>query len=122
MSIAFSSGKFQSEERKNILQAVQKQAKVSACAAIKPIGEAFLEAEVSVKLGREKGENRRISREPRAVDWRCGFCGCQDANHFTRDGHSRRGLSTGWGHLSDLRVPMVECQQCQHDVVMEFAI
>lgn len=46
MSRAFSSGKLQGQERKEILQAVQEQAKVAACAAIKPILEAFLEAEV----------------------------------------------------------------------------
>jgi Transposase, Mutator family len=37
-------------------------------------------------------------------------------------GHYRRGLETGWGHFSDLRVPMLECQQCQHDVITQFAI
>ncbi len=74
MSRAFSSGKLQGQERKEILQAVQEQAKAAACAAIQPILEAFLETEVSVKLGREKGEARRISREPRTVDWQCGFC------------------------------------------------
>lgn len=118
----FSQGTFQGQERKNILQAVQEQAKVAACAALKPLLEAFLEAEVRAKRGREKGENRRVSGQKRLGDWQCGHCGCSDANQFTRDGHSHRGLSTGWGYLSDLRVPMVECQECQHDVVMEFAI
>ncbi|MBA2682579.1 MAG: hypothetical protein H0U76_29815 [Ktedonobacteraceae bacterium] len=122
MSIPFSSGKLQGKERKTILQAVQEQAKVAACAALKSILEAFLEAEVSAKLGREKGESRRISGQERPIDWQCGHCGCTDANQFTRDGHYRRGLSTGWGHLSDLRLPMLECQQCQHDVVSHFAI
>src|SRR5260370_26307180 len=101
MSIRFSQGKVQGEERKEILQAVQKQAKVAACAAIKPILEAFLEAEVSAKLGREKGASRRISGEPRTIDWQCGFCRCTDANAFIRDGHYRRHLETGWGHLDD---------------------
>ncbi|HEY1352857.1 MAG TPA: hypothetical protein VGF67_24850 [Ktedonobacteraceae bacterium] len=27
-----------------------------------------------------------------------------------------------WGKVSELRVPMVECQVCQHDVVSHFAI
>ncbi|MEO6893085.1 MAG: transposase [Ktedonobacteraceae bacterium] len=122
MSIAFSSGKLQGQERKEILQAVQEQAKVAACVAIKPILEAFLEAEVSAKLGREKGESRRISGQEHQIDWQCGHCGCTDANQFTRDGHYHRGLSTGWGHLSDLRMPMLECQQCQHDVAHHIAI
>ncbi|GER87315.1 hypothetical protein KDW_14770 [Dictyobacter vulcani] len=105
-----------------MLQTVQEQARAAARAAIKPILEAFLEAEVSVKLGREKGESRRISGQPRPIDWQCGHCGCIDANQMTRDGHYRRSLSTGWGHLSDVRVPMLECQACQHDVVCHFAI
>jgi hypothetical protein len=105
-----------------VLQTVQEQAKAAACAAIKPIVEAFLEAEVSATLGREKGEARRISAQAREIDWQCEHCGCTDAHQFIRDGHYRRGLSTGWGHLSELHVPMLECQRCQHDVVSHFAI
>jgi putative transposase len=122
MSIPFSPGKLQGEERKNVLQVVQEQAKVAACAAIKLVLEAFLEAEVSAKLGREKGESRRISSQERSIDWQCGYCGCTNAHCFVRDGHYRRQLGTGWGHLSDVRVPMLECQECQHDVVSHFAI
>lgn len=122
MSISFSSGKLQGQERKEILQAVQQQAKTAACVAIKAILEALLEAEVSAKLGREKGEVRRISSEPREIDWCCGHCGCRDAWQFLRDGHYRRDLGTGWGVISGLRVPMLECQVCQHDVVCHFAI
>jgi hypothetical protein len=117
MNLPFSQGKLQGEERKNVLKAVQEQAKVAARAAIKPILEAFLEAEVSAKLGREKRESRRMRDQPRRIDWQCTNCGCNHANQMTRDGHYRRGLSTGWGHVSDLRVPMLECQECQHDVV-----
>jgi putative transposase len=95
---------------------------VAVCAAVKEVLEAFLEAEVSAKLGREKGESRRISSEPRNIDWRCGHCGCRNAHQFIRDGHYRRDLATGWGPISELRVPMLECQQCQHDVVSHFAV
>lgn len=122
MSIAFSPEKIQGKERKDVLQAVQKQAKAAACAAIKPVLQEFLEAEVCAKLGREKGAPRQVSGQPREIDWQCVFCGCQDANQFTRDGHYRRDLETGWGHLEDLRVPMIECQKCQHDVESHFAI
>ncbi len=82
----------------------------------------FLEQEVTTKLGRSKRSPRRVSREIRAIDWCCVFCGSRDANQFTRDGHYRRHLETGWGHLDTLRVPMLECQQCQHGVVAHFAI
>jgi len=90
--------------------------------AVKPILEATLEAEVTAKLGREKGMARQAGSQPRLIDWKCGYCGCQDANHFTRDGHYRRTLETMWGPLSDLRVPMLECQCCHHDVICEFSI
>jgi len=113
---ACSSGTFQGQERKDILQAVQKHAKAAACPAITPIREAFLEAEVRVTWGREKGERRRRSGQERPRDWQCGHCGCNDAHPCIRDGHSRRQLETGWGHLSDLRVPLLECQPCRHDV------
>jgi len=73
-------------------------------------------------LGRKKGETRRISSQERKSDWRCGYCGCQDANQFIRDGHYRRNLETGWGHISGLRVPLLECQRCGHDVICSFRI
>lgn len=104
-----------------MLQSVQEQAKVTIRAAIRPVLEEFLEAEVTAKLGREKGEDRRIRSQPPQIDWQCGKCGCADANQFIRDGHYRRGLATGWGYLSNLRVPMVECQECGHDVMSHFA-
>jgi hypothetical protein len=122
MSIQFSQGKLQGQERTSIIQEVQKQAKVAALTAIKPLITAFLEAEQQAKLGREKGEPRRVSSQPREIDWQCAQCGCRDANHFTRDGHYRRTLATGWGLLEGLQVPMVECQCCGHDVVCRFAI
>lgn len=87
-------------------QAVPSQVKAAARVAIKPILELFWEAEVRAKWEREKGESRRISAEAREIDG-CG-------------GHDRRDLCTSWGVGSDLRVPMVECQQCQHEVVCHF--
>ncbi len=122
MSIPFSQGKLQAEERKTILQSVQKQAKAAALNAIRPVLKGFLEAEVTAKLGRAKGGSRQISSTARAIDWQCASCGCTDAHQFTRDGHYRRNLETGWGHLEDLQVPMLECQQCQHDVICSFTI
>ncbi len=122
MNKLFSQGKLQGKERKDVLQVVQEQAKAAARAAIRPVLEEFLETEVCAKLGREKGAPRHSSGQPREIDWQCGHCGCQDANQFTRDGHYRRSLETGWGHLSDLRIPMLECQQCQHDVITQFVI
>lgn len=86
------------------------------------MGEGFLEAEVSVTLEREKGARRRISGQPRLIDWECGHCGCRDANQCLRDGHDRRSLSTRWGKVSELRVPMLECQVCHHDVICHVAM
>jgi len=117
-----SSGKRQGQERKDILQAVQEQATDAACAAIMPLVEAFLEADVSVTLGREKGERRRISGQPRLRDGECGHCGCQDADPWTRDGHDRRSLCTSGGQVSEWRVPMGAYQVCQRDVVSHVAM
>src|SRR5439155_2017755 len=43
-------------------------------------------------------------------------------NQFMRDGHYKRSLETGWGHIQGLRVPMLECQDCHHDVICRFSI
>jgi hypothetical protein len=112
MSIHFSQGKLNGQERKEVIEEVQKRMREAALAAIKLILEAFLEAEVSAKLGREKGEPRRVSRQARQIDWAWRHCGCQDAHQFTRDGHYLRALETGWGHIkaapgADARVPML---------------
>jgi transposase-like protein len=90
--------------------------------AIKQVLEAGLEAEVESQLGRKKGETRRISSQECKVEWRCRHWGCQDANQFLRDGHYRRNLETGWGHIQGLRVPMLECQHCDHDIICAFSI
>jgi Transposase, Mutator family len=122
MSIAFSEGKLKAEERKAILQAIETQMQQVIIDGVTLVLQEFLEQEVTTKLGRAIRSPRRISSQPRAIDWQCANCGCQDANQFTRDGHYHRTLETGWGHLDRLRVPMVECQRCQHDVVAQFAI
>src|SRR5947209_18025293 len=122
MSIHFTQGKLQGQERTEVLKEVQQQVKMAALAAIKPVLTAFLQAEQQAKLGREKGEARPVSSQPREIDWACGHGGCRDAHQFTRDGHYRRTLATGWGLLEGLQVPMLECQRCGHDVVCSFAI
>ncbi len=76
MSIHFSQEKLNGQERKKVIEEVQKRMREAALAAIKLILEAFLEAEVSAKLGREKGESRRVSRQAREIDWARGHCGC----------------------------------------------
>jgi Transposase, Mutator family len=122
MSIQFLSGKLQAQERKTIIQAVQKQLQEAAIEAIRPLLTQFCEAEVTAKLGRGQRHPRQVSRQEREIDWQCGHCGCRDANQFTRDGHYRRSLETGWGHMEGLRVPMLECQRCGHDVICSYTI
>lgn len=122
MSIQFSQGKLLGETRRNVLKAIQRELQEAAVRAIKGVMEVSLEEEVTAKLGREKGQPRRVSSQVREIDWRCANCGCNDANQFTRDGHYRRNLETGWGHIQNMRVPMLECQCCGHDVVCEYAI
>ena len=122
MSIHFSQGKLNAQDHQQVIAEVQKRMQEAAIAAITPVLEAFLEAEVTAKLGREKGEPRRVSRQAREIDWACGHCGCRDAHQFIRDGHYLRALNTGWGQIKALKVPMLECQSCGHDVICSFAI
>lgn len=121
-NITFSQGKLNGPERKSLIQAVQSQMQQAALQAIKPILSSFLEEELNLKLARPRYRPGQVGAASREIDWQGGNCGCQDANHFTRDGHYQRSLETGWGHLSGLKVPMLECQVCQHDVVAQWAI
>jgi putative transposase len=122
MSITVSTAKIIGKERKEIIQTVQKQIKEAVVQATQEVIMAFLEAEVTAKLGREKGSPRSVSDQPREIDWKCGHCGCQNANQFTRDGHYRRTLETELGHLDQLRIPMLECQSCHRDVICQYSI
>jgi putative transposase len=122
MSIQFSQGKLQDQERKTILQAVQSHMQTAAQEAVRGVVTEVVEAEVTAKLGREKGQPREAKSQVRESDWKCGHCGCRDANQFIRDGHYRRELQTGWGTVQNLQVPMLECQRCKHDVICNYAI
>jgi transposase-like protein len=122
MSIHISAESIQGKQQKEIIKEIKQKAKEAALYAVKEVLEAGLEAEVEHQLGRKKGGTRCISSQPRQSEWRCGHCGCQDANQFLRDGHYRRNLETGWGHIQGLRVPMVECQKCFHDVICHFSL
>ena len=122
MSIPFVAGKLEGEERKAILQAVQKQLQEAALGAIRPLLREFCEAEVTAKLARGKGVPRQVSEQACEIDWQCRHGGWRDANQFTRDGHYRRALETGWGHMEDLQVPMLACHGSGHDVVCSYTI
>lgn len=122
MSIHISVESIQGKDRQEIIEEIQHQAKQAALSAIKNILEAGLEAEVESQLGRKKGEARRVRSQEQISEWKCGQCGCQDAQQFVRDGHYQRNLETSWGHIQGLRVPMLECQRCGHDVICTFGI
>jgi len=122
MSISFSHRKLRGEQRREIIQTVQKRMQAKALEAVRRVETEFLEEEVTVKLGREKGMPRQVSEQARKIDWECKNCGCRDATYFTRDGHYRRDLQTGWGHAQNMQVPMIECQKCHHDVVCDYTI
>src|SRR5437660_11913610 len=102
MSITVSGTRIIGKERKEILQTVQKQIKEAVLQATQQVITAFLEAEVTAKLGREKGSPRPVSEQPREIGWQCGHCECQDANQITRDGHYRRTLETEVRQLQQL--------------------
>jgi hypothetical protein len=81
-SIPFSQGKLRGEERRKVVEAVQKRMQAAALEAVRPVFTAFLEEEVTTKLGREKGMPRPVSEQAREIDWKCRNCGCCDANQF----------------------------------------
>lgn len=64
MSLAVSIQSFQEKERKEIIGEVQRQMQEAALQAVKRILTACLEAEVTAKLGREKGSQRRVQQPP----------------------------------------------------------
>ena len=105
MSIQFLAGKLQGEERKEIIQEVQQQLKEAVIGAVRPLLTEFCEQEVTAKLGRGQRSPRRVSGHSREIDWQYGYCGCRDANQFTRDGQYRRSLETGWGISRDCKSP-----------------
>ncbi|NIN65828.1 MAG: hypothetical protein GTO63_14270 [Anaerolineae bacterium] len=69
--------------------------------------EGALEAEVTAELGRARYERRR-DKKRRLGAASCGRCGTRNARLFTRDGHYKRYLDTGWGRVR-IRVPQVVC-------------
>jgi hypothetical protein len=122
MSIPFSQEKLRGEKRREVIKAIQQKMQIAALHAVVAVLGSCLEEEVTAKLGREKGKSRRVSSQIREIDWQCAHCGCRDANQFTRDGHYRRNLETGWGHIQNMQVPMLECQFCGHDVICNYAL
>ena len=68
MSIRFSQGKLKGQERKAVIQEIQQQLQAAALRVISSLLTAFLEAEVTAKLGREKGEQRPMSVQAREID------------------------------------------------------
>src|SRR5437763_3300372 len=121
MSITFSVGKLKAEERRAIVQAIETQMQQVIIDGVTQVLQEFLEQEVTTKLGRAIRSPRQVSSQPHPIDWHCAYCGCNDANQFTRDGHYRRSLETGWGHVQNMQVPMLECQCCGHDVICVYA-
>jgi hypothetical protein len=85
MSIQFSQGKLQEQERKTILQQIQSHMQKAAQEAVRGVVTEVVEAEVTAKLGREKGQPREAKNQERAIDWKCRHCGCSDANRFIRE-------------------------------------
>ncbi len=56
MSIQFMIGKLKGEERKAIIQAIQKELQAAAIEAVRPLLTQFCEEELTAKLGRGKRE------------------------------------------------------------------
>lgn len=115
MRRAFSSEKRQGRECQEILQALQEQTRRAGSS--RP-WKRFSKPKVSVKLGRDKEESRRMSGQARQIDWRCGHCGCQDTNQCIRDGLPAQSLHT----LGNRQRSLLKCQQHHHEMVGSFSI
>lgn len=122
MSISFSLQKLRGEQRRNILEEVQTRMQAEALEAVGRVATEILEREVTVKLGRAKRIPRQVDEQAREIEWQGTNCGCRDATYFTREGHYRRDLQTGWGQVQNLRGPMLACQKCQPDGICDYAI
>src|SRR5258708_34886764 len=96
MSIQFMAGKVKGDERKTIIQGVQRQMQEAALGAIKPRLPEFCEEELTVKLGRGKREPRRGGGQARGSEWEGGQCGRPEAGHFTRHRRYGRAIGPGW--------------------------
>ena len=68
MSIHFTQGKLKGQERKAVIQEIQQQLQEAALAVISSLLTLFLEEELTAKLGRQKGEPRRVSVQAREID------------------------------------------------------
>lgn len=84
MSRAFSQAKLKGVERRAILQAIQTQMHQVIIDGVTQVLQAFLEQEVTTKLGRAKRSPRQVSSQARPIDRHCARCGCTDANQFTK--------------------------------------
>src|SRR5260221_7741875 len=100
MSIAFSQAKLKGAERKAILQAIETQMQQGIIEGGTQVLQELLEQAVTTTLGRPKRSPRRISSQARPIDCQCAYCGCTDANQFTRAAHYPRSLESGWGTRS----------------------
>ena len=68
MSIQFTQGKLKGQERKAVIEEIQQQLQEAALAVISSLLTWFLEEELTAKLGRQKGEPRRVSSHAREID------------------------------------------------------
>src|SRR5437763_16375000 len=103
MSIAFSQAKLKAEERREILQAIESQMQQVMIDGVTQVLQEVLEQEVTIRLGRAKRSPRRITSQPRPIDWQCAECGGSEGNQVTHDRHYSRSVETGWGDLDTVR-------------------
>jgi hypothetical protein len=73
MRIQFTQGKLKGEERKAVIEEIQQQLQEAALAVISSLLRLFLEEELTAKLGREKGEPRRMSVQAREMTGSVGI-------------------------------------------------
>lgn len=109
-----------SYDRQQVFTLLQEGVTQLSCRVLSQFINEALDGEVTKRLQRPRRAPRADSGQAQ-LPWRCHRCGTTLARDFQRDGHYRRGLQTTLGSLNEIRVPMLECQQCGAAADIEFA-
>lgn len=109
-----------SSARRRVFDELQSVVSLVACGCVRDVVNASLDAEVDARLGRGRWEPRASSDEV-AMPWECHGCGAASSDAFRRNGHYTRGLSTLYGAVKGIRVPMLRCVHCGSSANVEYA-
>jgi len=109
-----------SSARRRVFEQLQSVISLVACDCVRDLVNESLDAEVDARLGRGRWEPRASSDEV-PMPWECHGCGAASSDAFRRNGHYTRSLSTLYGSVEGIRVPMLRCVLCGSSANAEYA-